>query len=552
MATHYFPDDQVHFTWDAGNEPVLTDRRRRHRRLRDARRQRQPDRAGLRHERHRRAGLGPRLPARRPGRASRARSPATRSPSRSSTSTRRAGAGRRSCPGSACWPTTSRTPYLRVFDLSDGRRTRTSRDDIAIPLDAVHGDDGRLPGRRQRAAGDAARHASAATWTRASSWRGTTLYLPVQVDGALFSTGDAHGCQGDGEVCVTGLEAPMYATLRFTLEKGRAIPAPQYRTAPGSLTPRGGPRRVVRHHRRRRRPVRRRAGRDAGDDRPHHATLRRSRARTPTCCARLCVDLKISEIVDAGAVHRQRAAAGGGVHRGVRRIVAMGGASLRPEDYDPRLERVRVVAGAERAAAGLLRRRRRAATRPSTWRASTARSPRTTTACPRTWGCSRGPSPTCGRSCWRRTSCGSAAATRPSLLAVWRAHGLDVVLREAWEAGVVLCGVSAGMNCWFEGSTTDSFDLVAARRAARRAGAAAGERVPALRRRGAAAAAVPAARWREGVLAPGYAADDAAALVFEGTSFVEVVSTNAGSGAYRVTPRVRSPWPPGCSDERRH
>ena len=50
---------------------------------------------------------------------------------------------------------------------------------------------------------------------------GSTLYLPVQTDQALFSCGDAHGCQGDGEVCVTGLEAPMYATLRFTLHKGR-------------------------------------------------------------------------------------------------------------------------------------------------------------------------------------------------------------------------------------------------------------------------------------------------------------------------------------------
>jgi acetamidase/formamidase len=65
---------------------------------------------------------------------------------------------------------------------------------------------------------------------------GTTLYLPVQVDGAMFSCGDAHGCQGDGEVCVTGLEAPMYGSLRFRLEKGRSIPAPQYRTA-GALTP---------------------------------------------------------------------------------------------------------------------------------------------------------------------------------------------------------------------------------------------------------------------------------------------------------------------------
>ena len=66
--------------------------------------------------------------------------------------------------------------------------------------------------------------------------RGATLYLPVQVENALFSCGDAHGCQGDGEVCVTGLEAPMFAALRFTLEKGRSLPSPQYRT-PAPLTP---------------------------------------------------------------------------------------------------------------------------------------------------------------------------------------------------------------------------------------------------------------------------------------------------------------------------
>ncbi len=50
-----------------------------------------------------------------------------------------------------------------------------------------------------------------------------------------------------------------------------------------------------------------------------------------------------------------------------------------------------------------------------------------------------------------------------SLLAVWRAHGLDVVLREAWEAGVILCGVSAEALCWFEGGTTDSCREAAAR-----------------------------------------------------------------------------------------
>ncbi|MFJ3196623.1 Type 1 glutamine amidotransferase-like domain-containing protein [Streptomyces griseoviridis] len=44
-----------------------------------------------------------------------------------------------------------------------------------------------------------------------------------------------------------------------------------------------------------------------------------------------------------------------------------------------------------------------------------------------------------------------------NLLAVWRVHGLDTVMRRAWRAGVVLAGVSAGSICWFEGGTTDSF-----------------------------------------------------------------------------------------------
>jgi len=43
------------------------------------------------------------------------------------------------------------------------------------------------------------------------------------------------------------------------------------------------------------------------------------------------------------------------------------------------------------------------------------------------------------------------------LAAVWRVHGLDEVMRRAWEAGIVLAGVSAGALCWFEGGTTDSF-----------------------------------------------------------------------------------------------
>jgi dipeptidase E len=46
-----------------------------------------------------------------------------------------------------------------------------------------------------------------------------------------------------------------------------------------------------------------------------------------------------------------------------------------------------------------------------------------------------------------------------SMLAVWRAHGVDAALRVAYEAGVVMAGISAGANCWFEACTTDSFQL---------------------------------------------------------------------------------------------
>ena len=44
-----------------------------------------------------------------------------------------------------------------------------------------------------------------------------------------------------------------------------------------------------------------------------------------------------------------------------------------------------------------------------------------------------------------------------NMLAIWREHGMDEIVREAWQAGIVLCGTSAGMICWFEAGVTDSF-----------------------------------------------------------------------------------------------
>lgn len=65
--------------------------------------------------------------------------------------------------------------------------------------------------------------------------RGATLFLPVHVPGALFSTGDCHAAQGDGEVSGTGIESPMTVTLRFGLRKGQTIVEPQFIT-PSPLT----------------------------------------------------------------------------------------------------------------------------------------------------------------------------------------------------------------------------------------------------------------------------------------------------------------------------
>jgi len=59
---------------------------------------------------------------------------------------------------------------------------------------------------------------------------GATLYLPVLNHGALFSAGDAHAAQGDGEVCINGIECPADVTLRFQLHKQRALPGPMVET----------------------------------------------------------------------------------------------------------------------------------------------------------------------------------------------------------------------------------------------------------------------------------------------------------------------------------
>lgn len=63
---------------------------------------------------------------------------------------------------------------------------------------------------------------------------GTELYLPVEVKGALFSVGDTHAAQGDGEVCGTAIESPMKVALKFDLVKGANLLYPRF-TTPGPV-----------------------------------------------------------------------------------------------------------------------------------------------------------------------------------------------------------------------------------------------------------------------------------------------------------------------------
>jgi acetamidase/formamidase len=61
---------------------------------------------------------------------------------------------------------------------------------------------------------------------------GATLYLPVQQPGALFSCGDAHAAQGDGEVCINGIECPADVSLRFHLHKHQPLAGPLVESSP--------------------------------------------------------------------------------------------------------------------------------------------------------------------------------------------------------------------------------------------------------------------------------------------------------------------------------
>ena len=199
-------------------------------------------------------------------------------------------------PGRGLLPDDFAEPYLRVFDLTGGDVARL-RDDIAIPIEPFFGTMGVCPaGAREQAIMPPGAFGGNMDVRQLTA--GTTLYLPVQTDGALFSCGDAHAAQGDGEVCITGIEAPMRGTLRLTVQKGRRLPAPQF-AVPGPLVPRlngGGWYGTTGVG-----PDLYRASQDAVRAMIAHLwAAHRLPAEDAYVLCSLCVDLKISEIVDAG------------------------------------------------------------------------------------------------------------------------------------------------------------------------------------------------------------------------------------------------------------
>jgi peptidase E len=118
-----------------------------------------------------------------------------------------------------------------------------------------------------------------------------------------------------------------------------------------------------------------------------------------------------------------------------------------------------------------------------------------------------------------------------NMLAIWKVHGIDTLMREAWENGVILWGASAGMICWFEAGVTDSFgpQLEAMDCLGFLPGSACPHYDGEAQRR---------PRYRElvdGGLAKGIAADDGVAVHYVGTEISEIVTCRPGAAAYRVT-----------------
>jgi acetamidase/formamidase len=126
-------------------------------------------------------------------------------------------------------------PYLKTFDLRN-RSSATVAPGVEVPIQPFLGTMG-VPTDEPGPFTPFPPHKGGGNLDCRHLVAGSTLWLPIWCDGALFSCGDAHAAQGDGEVCVTAVECDMRARLRFDLHK-RAIPGPAF-TVPHVVGPPG-------------------------------------------------------------------------------------------------------------------------------------------------------------------------------------------------------------------------------------------------------------------------------------------------------------------------
>jgi acetamidase/formamidase len=125
-----------------------------------------------------------------------------------------------------------RTPAIYHWEIEDDVARFRHRDDVAVPLAPFPGTVGLAP------AADGEHHtipprSVGGNLDVTALTAGSTLFLPVAVDGGLLSIGDGHAAQGDGEVCVTALEASIDVTVRLSVRADVDTDGPAYATPPG-------------------------------------------------------------------------------------------------------------------------------------------------------------------------------------------------------------------------------------------------------------------------------------------------------------------------------
>jgi acetamidase/formamidase len=187
-------------------------------------------------------------------------------------------------------------PWLRVSQVDPERERVIWSDEISLPYRPFPGTIGVAPA-------EPGQHSVVPP----SRWggnidtkhlrAGTTLFLPVGVDGALFSLGDTHAAQGDGEVCGTAIEAAMDVAVRLSVRRDFSVDAPQYAVPEGAT---GAVEQSAFHVCTGVGPDLMTAAKDAVRATVHRLEEQRGLAREEAyALCSVAVDLRIHEVVDA-------------------------------------------------------------------------------------------------------------------------------------------------------------------------------------------------------------------------------------------------------------